>query len=99
MNSENKKFNWISFASILGIALAAIALCGAGITISKWNDSYQIQKNDSILNFVLSFTAVAWIGELICGIFILKRRKILGRILILIAILVFLFCALLPAHT
>ena len=99
MNSVNQKFNWPSFISMLGISFAAISLIGVVIILINWSDLYHLSINGSRLNFVLPFMAVAWIGELICGILILKRRKILGRVLIAIGILVFFFMQLIPAQS
>jgi len=65
---------------MLGISFAAISLIGVVIILINWSDLYHLSINGSRLNFVLPFMAVAWIGELICGILILKRRKILGRV-------------------
>jgi len=103
MNSVNPKFNLISFASILGIVFAAISLIGIGITVINWSHLYHLRIDDSIngriLSYALSFTMVAWLGELVCGFIILKHRKILGRILIAIGIFVFFFMQLLPAES
>ncbi|GEM_PF-3857058 len=103
MNSTNQKFNWISFISILGIFFASIALIGVGITILNWSHLYHLRIDDTIngriLNYALSFTGVSWIGELICGIILFKRRKILAKILIYIGIALFFFLATLPAES
>jgi hypothetical protein len=98
MNSI-KKINWVRFLSMLGIAFAIIALIGVGIIIMIWSDFYHISIKDSILTRIGPFMLVAWIGELTCGIIILKRRKTLGRILILIGILIFFFGVLLSAES
>jgi hypothetical protein len=100
MNSI-KKINWVRFVSILGIAFAIIALIGVGIIIMIWSDFYHISINikDSIITRIGPFMLVAWIGELTCGIIILKRRKTLGRILILIGVLIFFFGGLLSAES
>ncbi len=103
MNSGNLKFNLISFASILGIVLAAISLLGVGITVINWSHLYHRSIDDTIngriLNYALSFMMVTWLGELVCGFIILKRRKILGRIFIAIGIFVSLFMQLIPAQS
>jgi hypothetical protein len=99
MNSVNQKFNWPRFISVLGISFASIALIGIVIIILNWSDLYHLNIHSSILNFVLPFMAAAWIGELICGILILKQRKVLGRILIAIGIFTFIFMQLIPAQS
>jgi hypothetical protein len=99
MNSANPKLDWVRFVSVLGIVFTVIALGGVGITLIKWNDLYHQHINGSILDVIEPFILVAWIGELICGILILKRRKILGQILILIGFFILVFFALLPAES
>jgi hypothetical protein len=97
MNSTNQKFNWTRLASILGILFTAIALIGIGIILRNWSDLYHLNINGSRLNFILPIVTAAWIVDLICGILLFKRRKALGRILIVI--LVFLFMSFLPAQS
>ena len=97
MNSVNPKFSWISFVSATGILFAAVALFG--IATIKRNDLYDLHVSDGRLNMILLFTAATWIGELVCGILILKRHKILGQILIAIGVFIFFLYIILPAHT
>ncbi|MGA3283087.1 MAG: hypothetical protein ABSD57_01335 [Verrucomicrobiota bacterium] len=99
MNPTSPKLDWVRLTSLLGIVLATIALCGGVIILMNWNDLYHLGINGSILNVIVPFTGVAWIGELICGFLILKRRKIIARTLIVIGFFLFVFMQLIPAQS
>jgi hypothetical protein len=96
VNSTNPKLNWVHLTSVLGILFAVIALCGFAIMLMNWGD-LRIRPPYDWVGVVGQFTAVAWLGELICGIIVLKYRKIIGRILIALGIILFIFFSLIPA--
>ena len=98
MNPTNPKLNWVRVVSMLGVLLAAIASYGFTIILTNW-DKLEHHRPGDIVDEVGPFVLIAWLGELICGMIILKHRKIIGRILIGLGIL-FLFLSLIfPAST
>jgi hypothetical protein len=95
MNSVNPKFNWISFVSALGILFGAIALGSVIFAIYAagfGGNKYRLYSDALGSTFLLT-----WFAELICGIILLRRRKITGIILIALWFLVLILCLLIPA--
>ena len=97
MNSENPKLNWIRLVSVLGILFAAIALGSVIFSIFAagfGGNKFRLYSNALGLTFLLT-----WFAELICGIILLKPRKITGTVLISLGILIFILSLLIPATT
>jgi hypothetical protein len=81
--------------SVLGIVLAVIAVTGVIFSIFATGKINYRFYADAIAPIALS----AWLGELICGIILLKQRKTIRSILIALGILVLILSMLMPATT
>jgi hypothetical protein len=91
MNSSNPKLNWTQLLVVIGFVCAVFTLCGVIFSF--------IEAGWHPFRFYEIASLIMWLGTLICGISLLKRRKKIGLALIAIWIVTLILGLLIPATT
>jgi hypothetical protein len=91
MNSANPKLNWTHLLVAIGFICAVFSLCGVIFSF--------IEAGWHPFRFYEVTSLITWLGTLICGVSLLKRRKKIGELLVTIWIVILFLGLLIPAHT
>jgi hypothetical protein len=86
MSQKNLIPIWIYWVSTVGILSAIVALIGFSLIV--WLEISLIDPRNDVIA-IAPLAMLAWLVELICGIIISGRSKVIGRILIGLGIILF----------
>ncbi len=94
MNPTNPKPTWVHIVTAVGVTSAIFGSIGNVFLIIAWhNDGLLGRLSDKVIGLPTLGTMLL---TFICGIILLKPRKILGTVLVAIAIGLFIFVLLTP---
>ena len=93
------KPTWVRLATAIGVLCAAFGLCLVILSIVLWSSHIKAVDANSahLYNKAMEQTmTIAMLATFVCGVILLKYRKIAGRILTALGIVLFIFILLYP---